>query len=65
MLQPSIFHFLRQLKENNNREWFAENKDRYIAANSNVADFVEHLIDEIDSSVQVVLQELREYLAAA
>ena len=26
---------------------------------------MKHLIDEIDSSVQVVLQELREYLAAA
>lgn len=26
MLQSSIFHFLHQLKENNNREWFASNK---------------------------------------
>ncbi len=29
MLQPSIFHFLRQLKENNNREWFASNKKAF------------------------------------
>jgi uncharacterized protein (TIGR02453 family) len=31
MLQPSIFHFLRQLKENNNREWFASNKKAFQA----------------------------------
>lgn len=25
----NIIHFLNELKQNNNREWFAENKDRY------------------------------------
>lgn len=29
MLQYSIFHFLHQLKENNNREWFASNKKAF------------------------------------
>lgn len=29
MLQSSIFHFLHQLKENNNREWFASNKKAF------------------------------------
>ncbi len=29
MIQSSIFHFLRQLKENNNREWFASNKKAF------------------------------------
>ena len=29
MLQHSIFQFLRQLKENNNREWFASNKKAF------------------------------------
>ena len=29
MLQNSIFQFLIQLKENNNREWFAENKKAF------------------------------------
>lgn len=28
---PETFQFLKQLSENNNREWFAENKDRYEA----------------------------------
>jgi uncharacterized protein (TIGR02453 family) len=26
---PELFTFLKQLKRNNNREWFAKNKDRY------------------------------------
>ena len=26
---PEIITFLRQLKKNNNREWFQKNKDRY------------------------------------
>jgi HPt (histidine-containing phosphotransfer) domain-containing protein len=32
---------------------------------NNEKERMKHLIDELDSSVQVVLQELREYLAAA
>ena len=28
-LVKDIFAFLRELQENNNREWFAENKTRY------------------------------------
>jgi uncharacterized protein (TIGR02453 family) len=27
---PEVFDFLRQLKRNNRREWFAKNKDRYV-----------------------------------
>jgi len=29
---PDLFRFLRELKNNNNREWFAENKQRYEAS---------------------------------
>ena len=29
IFQPDLFRFLRQLKRNNEREWFAENKERY------------------------------------
>ena len=28
-LQPQLITFLKQLKKNNNREWFQKNKDRY------------------------------------
>ena len=30
MLTPDLFKFFRDLKRNNNREWFAANKDRYV-----------------------------------
>ncbi len=39
MIRQSSFDFLKQLVENNNREWFTANKDRYEAARENVADF--------------------------
>ncbi|MYH59773.1 MAG: DUF2461 domain-containing protein [Boseongicola sp. SB0675_bin_26] len=29
MLTPELFRFLRELRENNNREWFADNKPRF------------------------------------
>jgi uncharacterized protein (TIGR02453 family) len=29
MITPKLFRFLRDLKRNNNRDWFAENKSRY------------------------------------
>lgn len=28
---PDLFEFLEELKDNNSREWFQENKDRYVA----------------------------------
>ena len=39
--KPSLITFLRQLDKNNNREWFAENKDRYEAlVREPVLDFI-------------------------
>ena len=29
LLTPELFRFLRELRENNNREWFADNKPRF------------------------------------
>ena len=46
-INSSTLQFLKDLAHNNNREWFADNRERYIAANTNVAAFVEELIDEI------------------
>jgi uncharacterized protein (TIGR02453 family) len=39
---PELFSFLRQLNRNNNREWFAKNKQRYLEeVQEPVLDFVE------------------------
>lgn len=51
----STLQFLKDLNKNNNREWFSENKDRYLAAKANVAEFVELLIEEtgkFDAEIQ-------------
>lgn len=52
----TIFNFLKQLKENNNREWFSENKKLYEDAKDEFETFVNALIPEIkviDSTVDV------------
>lgn len=51
----STLQFLKDLNKNNNREWFSENKDRYLSAQANVAEFVELLIEEtgkFDAEIQ-------------
>lgn len=40
----SSIAFLNNLETNNNREWFAENKERYIAAQSNIIGVIDQLI---------------------
>lgn len=42
-----ILAFISELKINNNREWFAENKARYEAAKTEFESLIKHLIVEI------------------
>jgi len=44
MIQRHTFDFLKDLVENNNREWFQTNKERYEAARTNVIDFTAELL---------------------
>jgi uncharacterized protein (TIGR02453 family) len=44
MIQASTFQFLKQLAQNNNREWFNQNKSAYEAARTNVLNFTAELI---------------------
>ena len=39
MIQRHTFDFLKELVENNNRDWFQANKERYDAARENVIEF--------------------------
>lgn len=41
---PSSLSFLTDLAKNNNREWFAENKQTYLDAQANIIAFVDKLI---------------------
>ena len=47
MITKDILKFLKELKENNNREWFAENKEWYEKSKKDFSEFVELLILEI------------------
>lgn len=46
-VSPKVFDFLRQLTENNNREWFTENKNLYTESQENIVLFLEDLIKEM------------------
>lgn len=46
-LDPDILKFLKQLKKNNDREWFEANKPRYKAAQENLIEFVDQMLSEL------------------
>jgi uncharacterized protein (TIGR02453 family) len=47
MLNDSVFEFLTQLRENNNREWFQANKKKYDKAKKDFELFIELSIEQI------------------
>ncbi len=59
MIQRQTFDFLKDLVENNNREWFQANKERYEIARQNVIDFTAELLkllQKIDPGVNENLE---------
>lgn len=46
-LSPKTFEFLKKLSQNNNREWFNDNKKLYTESRENVISFLEGLIREM------------------
>ncbi len=46
-ISQSVFDFLNDIKENNNREWFQANKARYEIAHQHMIGFAEALLDEM------------------
>lgn len=48
-IEKQTFDFLKQLKENNNREWFQVNREAYETALANVKAFITALIKELSS----------------
>lgn len=46
-IHSTTFQFLEELKENNNRDWFNDNKPRYQEAKANFEDFVDALLLQI------------------
>jgi len=54
-INKSVFKFLEEIKENNNREWFTENKPRYLDIKKDIEHFSAHLfweLNKFDTSLQ-------------
>lgn len=47
-IKPSNLEFLKQLKKNNNRDWFADHKERYLQELSQIEAFVDDLLVEMN-----------------
>src|SRR6267143_1605610 len=47
MISKRTFQFLKDLKNNNNRGWFLENKPRYEESKSEFEEFINKLIQQI------------------
>ncbi|MCK5815316.1 MAG: DUF2461 domain-containing protein [Flavobacteriaceae bacterium] len=47
-IQQSTVNFLKELKSNNNREWFAENKERFLVANDSFISFADDILLEMN-----------------
>ncbi len=49
MIATATLTFLKDIKKNNNKEWFDKNKDKYLKAKENVAETVDSLLKGITS----------------
>jgi uncharacterized protein (TIGR02453 family) len=47
MIQRHTFNFLKELVQNNNREWFQANKERYEEARENIIEFTTALLKNL------------------
>jgi uncharacterized protein (DUF2461 family) len=47
MIEPQTLDFLKELVENNNREWFQANKEKYDKARENVIELAAAVIGKL------------------
>ena len=47
-ISSANFDFLNKVASNNNREWFAENKDEYLKQHQNMIDFADDLLQSVN-----------------
>ena len=53
MLHPSVFPFLEELRDNNNRDWFKDNKHKHDAARAHVVQFTQALFERLSDVNQL------------
>lgn len=58
MLKKDTLSFIKDVAENNNREWFAENKHRYEESKANVLELVASIIPELSKIDPLISADL-------
>lgn len=53
IIPSSVFDFLNEIKENNNREWFTENKHKYQDAHGIFKNLAQSLVDEMSNHDEI------------
>lgn len=61
-IEKTTFTFLQSLKRNNNREWFQKNKERYLASQLNVIQWLDVLLAEMNKHDQLQTRTGKEAL---
>ncbi len=59
VVTPKTLQFLKQLAANNNRDWFLKNKQLYDAAQSNMIDFVDVLLAQLNKHDKISTDSAR------
>ena len=49
-IQQSTINYLKELKSNNNRDWFAENKEKFLTANASFISFANDILLEMNKA---------------
>ncbi|WP_435524462.1 DUF2461 domain-containing protein [Chryseobacterium indoltheticum] len=55
-ISPKVFDFLQLIEKNNNREWFNDNKNIFLEAQSDFQNFIENLITEMGKFDETILK---------
>jgi len=55
-ISSKVFDFLKLIEKNNNREWFNDNKNPFLEAQSDFQDFTEELISEMGKFDENILK---------
>jgi uncharacterized protein (TIGR02453 family) len=62
VIEKTTLVFLKDLAKNNNREWFASHKPRYLEAQGNVIQFIDQLIEKMNHHDRLETQSGKESL---
>ena len=57
-INPDVFTFYRELKENNTREWFEPQKSRFKALESEIKEYTEELKNNLNNTDEIELAKI-------